>query len=72
MGQQGTPGELFVDPQDLILPPGGTGLYHDFGTTSNLQLGYDTSVYPQSSGNETGYLSSTNLDLSGDGLDMRA
>lgn len=72
MWQQGIPGEsLTVDPRDLVAPPSGTGLFQDFGTTGNLQLGYDINGYPQSSAAGHEYLNPTNLDLSGDGMGRR-
>lgn len=74
MGQQGLPGEFYVDPQALTLDqalPGGTGLSQDFVTTGHLQLGYATSGYPQSSGAGSRYLNTPYPALSVDDFGVR-
>lgn len=75
MGPQGLTEERCVDPRIPAwdhAAPGGTGL-QDFSTADHFHPQYDTSGYPQSSGNDSpSYLNSTYLDASGDDLGMSA
>lgn len=68
MAQQG----LTVNPRDLTLHQVLPGDTQNYGSSGRAQSGYDTSGYPQSSGNDLDYLNTPHADLSGVDLGLSA